>query len=181
MGPPQTETVARVTFEVLLGAYPAEGTTLRHAALVQRAASAQLGEEVQGTSQEVDAGLRLVSRELNVPRLRKAVRAAPAHVLLRIRNESQTAFRRLCAAVIHPPSPRYARLVDRTVRNALVPRWFFLAWFGMRYASPTFAKAAAAHEHEHPILVHPEPTLMEQLAREQRRPVKKRALPRRRP
>jgi hypothetical protein len=152
VGRARVETIALVLHEVVLGEFengakldPADYDLIRRALVaLDPSASATLAADPKAMHDT----LLMLSRELNLPRVRAAVGEAPPELLESIREEAAGLWR--------------AHLVGLPDRWASIPPpEFFLLWLSLRWISPTIAKEmnAAVQLPEFPT---PEPSVMAQ-------------------
>ncbi len=159
VGKARVETVAALAYQVLLGEFDQHGTydeqdwkIVRDAIDAQLGISRRDGSALDAVSAVPDA-LELLSSELNLPLIQKALEDAPPRMLCLLRDESQTLY-------------RHSGLFPG-IEQSLVPREIFLLWFAFRCVSPTSQKAIADFKDKDKIWGKPEQSMVDRVARAQ--------------
>ena len=139
VGRENAATVASMFYEALTGRLARTADQYDHEELVlaRRAAAAHSGLKVSSDfdTETFRDALRILARELNVPRIIAAVKAAEPRVLKRVLAEA----RGLSRVALEGLPPDWA---------ANPPVYFFLYWLAFRWISPSLAKEMAVRVKE---------------------------------
>ncbi len=158
LGRTRTGEVAAVLSRLLLGhSWPTFTDTADEESeyeVVLKAMRSQLGiaedsaKARQHDVKDVPEALNLLAGEFNLTALKSALEKAPARALIYLRDEIQTILRR---SSTFPGADQ-----------AIVPKELFLAWFALRYASPTSRDAFKTAPNETRQLLVAEPSIVAQ-------------------